>query len=184
MARYYVGIIGAPCAGKSLTTAEIYARCKLLGIKTGHVKEYIAELFNQGWNMESVADQLLIYHEQLHREENFPEETEVVITDSPVLLSYFYGLLNAKHTVHDEVILSKLYSLFLSNLDRYDLLVLLERAHEYENDGTRQQSECEANQIHTYLMHMLDMHGVKYEVVPSINAADTIIKTITENVLA
>lgn len=183
MDKYRIGLIGAPCSGKSTTAAEVFARCKIQGIPAGHVKEYIAELFARGWNFETVSDQMFIYDEQKRREDDFPDHIKVVVTDSPVLLTYFYGVINAKNTLHDRLVLCKLYEYFLSNVSRYNLLVFLERTHDYEIDGVREQNECEANEIHMYLMNLLNIHGIKYKVLPCNTAVDTIMEIIENEVL-
>lgn len=159
---FRVGFVAGPGCGKTTTAADVFVQCKRCGIPVAYVSEYAREVIDSGWKIKSIAEQLLILKEQRKREDIIPEEVAVMVTDSPTFLTYFYALWCCQNPAEDSITLTSLYEEFLADINRYDLLVFLNRTKEYVADGTRIQSERESDAISVQLKALLDMHKVHY----------------------
>ena len=176
-----IGIIGSPGSGKSTCAAGVYSKLKLNGFSIELVQEAARHQINMGWEYKLPSDQFRILMHQRRYEDSIPESTDIIISDSPVLLTLFYALWNTNDPENYTFTLSDLYFEFLKELKRYDLLVFLNRTKEYINDGTRIQSEVESNEISRLIKALLDLHHVKYLEMPgNENTTDYIVNWIRD----
>jgi nicotinamide riboside kinase len=162
-----IGVIGSFSSGKSTAAAKAYAILKEQHIDVALVTEFTRDIFGTGWNCESISDEFFIYYEQKRREDYSAELYDVMITDSPVLLPYVYGLMFSTRSHHDNIVIKKLYETFVDNLNRYDCLIFIERDHPYVNDGIRKGSEECAEEIAMRIKSMLHQHNVSYLTIKS-----------------
>lgn len=80
-------------AGKSGMAAWLFSMLKTYGVRCGYVKELVEEWAWQGRRPRSF-DQVFLLATQLHREDELLYGgCEVVVTDSPLLLSCSYGMM-------------------------------------------------------------------------------------------
>jgi nicotinamide riboside kinase len=179
-----VGIIGGPGAGKTTTVAGVFSKIKRANINAALVQEFARDEINRGWTQKSLGDQFRILMKQREREDIIPPQVAVKITDSPALLSYYYGIVSFDARERSDVMtLPDLYYEFLTDLHRYDLLILLKRTKPYQNDGTRAQTEAESDQTYEDLKVLLRLHGVEYvEIDGDDDAIDTIYGLIMEEI--
>ena len=88
-----VNLYGGPGAGKTTAAWELAAELKRQGVVTEYVPEYAKELVWDG-RLDlldgSAEHQRAILREQQRRIERLVGKVEVIVTDSPVLLSVFY----------------------------------------------------------------------------------------------
>lgn len=88
-----VNLYGGPGAGKTTAAWELAAELKKQGVVTEYVPEYAKELVWDG-RLDlldgSAEHQRAILKEQHRRIERLVGKVEVIVTDSPVLLSVFY----------------------------------------------------------------------------------------------
>ena len=99
-----VNLFAGPGAGKSTMMAEVYAGLKRRGVDAEMAPEFARELVRSGRPKE-LACQPFVFGEQLRRIQRLvDDDVEVVVTDSPLLLSLAYGpgqgLLNAVEGAH------------------------------------------------------------------------------------
>lgn len=158
-----IGLVGAPSAGKSSAAADVFVHCKRSGVTVELVSEVAREEINKGWKIKSIAEQVIINQKQREREDIIPDEIDVMITDSPAFLTYYYALWNTTSASEENMIMPWLYSEFLKDITRYDKIYYLNRVKPYVKDGTRVQSEEESDQIGTHLKTLLEMHHVEFE---------------------
>ncbi len=88
-----VNLYAGPGAGKTTCAWEIASRLKKENINTEYVSEYAKELVWEGNNQlldGSYKNQLHLFTEQNWRLERLVGKVEVVVTDSPILLSLIY----------------------------------------------------------------------------------------------
>ncbi len=156
-----IGVCGAPSAGKSTVSASVFTSCKKVGIKTELIQEFARIQLNKGWKINSISEQFIINKNQREMEDIVPDAIDVLITDSPAFLTFFYALWNVKST-DDNFILSEMYKQFLEDLNRYDKIIFLNRVKPYVKDGTRIQTEEESDEISRQLKTLLDIHKVNY----------------------
>jgi hypothetical protein len=84
-----VNFTGPPSAGKSTLAAGVFRELKALSMDVELVIEYTKELHRRQdyWTL---SDELLVFSEKYRRIKQF-ENVDVVVTDSPLYCSLFYG---------------------------------------------------------------------------------------------
>lgn len=87
-----INFFGGPGAGKSSIAAGLFYRMKQLGINVELVTEYFKELVWEN-TANNTTDYLYVLASQNRRLERLRDKVDYVITDSPLLLSGYYGLL-------------------------------------------------------------------------------------------
>ena len=157
-----IALVAGPGSGKSTSAADVFVHCKRSGITVELIQEVAREEINKGWSIKSIAEQFIINRKQREREDIIPSEIDVMITDSPTFLTYYYALWNTEYPSDETLIMSELYIDFLKDITRYDKIVFLNRVKQYVKDGTRSQTEEESNEIGIHLKALLDMHHVNY----------------------
>jgi len=85
-----LNLFGGPGAGKSTTSAEVFALMKREGLRVELVTEYAKDLT---WEARSGAleNQLYILAKQDHRLRRLTGQVDWIVTDSPLLLSLAYA---------------------------------------------------------------------------------------------
>lgn len=85
-----VNLYGAPGAGKSTGAAYIFSQLKLRGINAELVTEFAKD---KVWEESKAVfqNQAYIFGKQYFRISRVQDKVDVVITDSPILLSAFYN---------------------------------------------------------------------------------------------
>lgn len=179
---YHVGVMGPPCSGKSTLAAECFAELKKKGFHATLALEFVRDGFHRGLKVEDTAHQMLVYDEQRRRETQFDGVSDVTITDSPLFLTYLYGLIvyGGSHT--DRMSLTNLYDKFLKNINFYDLVVVLEPVYAYHDDGgIRTQTQEEAVQIFEDMKTLLRIHKIPHKIFKSYDEAkDHIVNEVVQ----
>lgn len=134
-----VNFFGGPGVGKSSISAGLFFRLKQRGINCELINEYAkGKVWEESYRV--LDNQLYVLAKQYHRQFILKGKVDVMITDSPILLSLFYG--------RD---LSPSFGSLVKDLfaEYENLNFFIERGegHVYQNVG-RLQNEEEADQIH------------------------------------
>lgn len=146
-----INLFGAPGAGKSTGAARIFAELKMAGVNAELVTEYAKD---RVWEEDdiSLGDQIYVFGKQEHRINRLRGKVDVVITDSPILLSGFYN--------NDEDISDELEALIDRVFKSYqNINIFIDRAKPYNPTGrlqTEKESDAMVDKINTYL----EKHGV------------------------
>jgi hypothetical protein len=85
-----VNCLGGPGVGKSVLAAELFIKMKKLGVCCELVTEYPKELVWEE-NHRAIRDQLYVFATQAYRQELLRDKVDVIVTDSPLLLSCIYN---------------------------------------------------------------------------------------------
>ncbi len=150
-----VNLFAGPGAGKTTCAWEIASELKKKGIETEYVSEYAKELV---WDNRldlldgSLEHQKILYSEQLRRVQRLIGKVEVVVTDSPPLLSLMY--LKEKAPEFERTVLSD----FAKNRN-FNLFI--NRSKEYQQTG-RIQNAQESKEIDRKIIDFLDSNHIYY----------------------
>jgi hypothetical protein len=153
-----VNLYGAPGAGKSTTRAGAFHRLKLYGVNVEEVTEYAKDLTWEGREY-ALSNQVYVFAKQLKRMDMLMGKVDVVITDSPLLLSCFYGRLDLPDCFFEMV------KWFADHPFRMDYFI--ERVKPYNPVG-RNQTEEQSDKMSRHIMEML----LDYDVYPTILKGD------------
>ncbi len=157
MEALIVNLYGGPGTGKSSTAAGLFSELKWRGHTTEMALEFAKD---KVWEHSTavLGNQIYIFGKQHHRIWRLRDQVEVVVTDSPLLMSLVYGAENTSQKFH-ELVLYEHWQ--LRNLN-----IFLNRLKSYDPKG-RLQTEAEAKDIDRQIMHMLEAIGESYAVYPA-----------------
>lgn len=135
-----VNLFGAPGSGKSTGAAYIFAQLKLAGVNAELVQEFAKDKVYEE-SAKVFQNQVYILGKQSFRLSRLEGAVDVVVVDSPVLLSCYYH--KAKNSVSQEHFNAVVQDIH-RNYDNMNFFV--ERAKPYSGAG-RFQNESEANKV-------------------------------------
>lgn len=146
-----VNLFGAPGAGKSTGAAYIFSKLKMAGINAELVTEFAKDKVWEG-SKAVFQNQAYIFGKQYFRISRVQDKVDVVITDSPILLSSFYS--------NDDVLGEEFDALTLKVFNSYDSMnVFINRTKPYNATG-RFQTEKESDKLSDDLLAFLKTRGI------------------------
>lgn len=148
-----VNLFGEPSAGKSTAAMDITARLKRKGINAEYVSEFAKDkLYEQ--NSEVFKHQEYILGKQSFKMGRVRDKVQVIVVDSPLILSIIYNQNKYLGTAFEQVVIDTFNSYNNKNY-------LLIRNHNYEVSG-RFQNEREANAVREQLILELTKLNIPY----------------------
>lgn len=133
--------------------AALFADLKKHGFNAELVTEYAKD---KVWehNDTVFSNQVYILGKQSYRVSRVAGQVDVIITDSPILLSAIYNL--------DPEIQDELEALTVKMFNQYhNLNIVLKRTFPYQKEG-RMHSEEQSVEIHNKIVSCLDKNGIEY----------------------
>lgn len=166
-----VNLFAGPGVGKSTIASGIFSELKWAGVDCEYVHEFAKWLVWQD-HQSPLACQPFIYGTQLWMNECLQGKVEVLVTDSPVLLSLIYDKDNCDAWKHSVVKRFK---------KKNHMNFYLQRMKPYNPNG-RNQNEDEARQLDFDIHNMLMDYGIPFELIPgSRQGQETAIRRILEH---
>lgn len=159
-----VNLLGGPGVGKSSIRAGIFHDLKFKGVDCEEALEYAKDLTWQKSQF-TLRNQIKVFGEQHDRLFRLLEQVEVIITDSPLLLTPIYD--NRKSNLLIELAMEEYNSM-------WNYTVFLERVKPYNPNG-RNQNEEEAKNIDKKILSFLINRGIAFETVSGNSEAKTYI---------
>lgn len=127
-----INIFGSPGSGKSTFALFLTGELKMRGLDCEYSPEYIKYLIAKG---NCNFDQLDILHNQYHQILAYYNNSNIVVTDSPLLLSTIYG----KNYKHQKELFS-LAKAFNSDFESINILIEPPKDREKYKDSLRLQN--------------------------------------------
>lgn len=160
-------LYGGPGSGKSTTCAGLFYYLKQKGYNCEMNREYIKEWV---WENREVkhGDQTYFFAKQARKERLYMEAgVEFIITDSPLILTHFYGSKYDKfeQQSNTSLIMLKNHHQICKSYGYSVEHFLLQRIKPYKTEG-RFQTEIEAKQFDIEIADTLKQNLIKYKEVP------------------
>lgn len=169
-----INLYGAPGAGKSTGAAYVFSKLKMNGINAELVTEFAKD---KVWeeSKEVFKNQAYIFGKQYFRISRCEDKVDVIVTDSPLLLSIIYN--NSK-------VLGEDFNKVVRNVSNSykSLNYFINRVKEYNPEG-RFQTEEESNELSEDIRDFLLKNDVDfYEVDGETKGYDEIVKDVLERI--
>ena len=157
-----LNLYGGPGTGKSTTAAGVFSELKHRGVNCELVQEYAKD---KAWEFDGhvgPTPKILLAQEYVFAKQHFrmrrcASSVDLIITDSPLLLSMIY--------TPDDFELPSLNKVVREAYDMYDNVnVFLRRTKQYNPSG-RFQTEQQAQELDIRIRDLLGEHSVPYDVV-------------------
>ena len=165
-----VNLYAGPGAGKTTCAWLVAGELKKLGVVTEYVPEYAKELVWDGRTDlldGSYKNQTAVLEEQNRRIERLRGKVDVIVTDSPLLMSSMYAKENVEQF---EQLAFSMYN----RCDNFNLFIT--RGNGFEQEG-RIHSLQESKKIDEEIKGFLDEHGVYYGTYEH-NTLDVVVRNI------
>ena len=167
-----VNLFGEPGAGKSTAAAYIFSKLKMAGISADYVTEFAKDKVWEN-NEEVFKHQTYLFGKQHYKIARVCGKVDVIITDSPILLSAVYNTDPCLGEQFNDLV-ARVFKSY-SNLN-----ILLYRTHPYEDNG-RNESETEARKVREVLIATMKKYGITYDSCSSIiESYDILIESILD----
>jgi hypothetical protein len=154
-----INLFGGPGSGKSTLAAGIFSEMKSLGISTELVGEYVKKWAWQGRPVRPI-DQIYILGKQAQAEASLYGKVDFIVTDSPILLSGAYAMLQPDGKC-DYVSDAALGFVRAHSDEVKHINLFLRRNKPYDTRG-RYESESEAQQRDLHIRNYLNTWGIPY----------------------
>jgi nicotinamide riboside kinase len=166
-----VNLVSAPCAGKSTLASKLFYKLKTLGYSVEMIMEFAKELYYEDNKL--IESQIQVFSEQLRRQRRVQGKVDILITDSPLLLSIIY---NREPNPYFEDMIAWEFKSF------DNLVYFLERGDIPYQQAGRFQNESEARELDNKIIRLMETLSVPYTKVISKKAATTILSDIETKV--
>ena len=167
-----INLFGSPGTGKSTGAAYIFSQLKMRGVNAELVTEFAKD---KVWEESKAVfnNQAYIFGKQYFRISRCADKVDVIITDSPLLLSLVYN--------NDPVLGEDFNNVVRKVANSYDCRnFFLVRTKKYNPIG-RFQTEEESNKIADEIHELLDKEGIDYiTTTGDINGYNVIVNEIME----
>ena len=150
-----VNLFGAPGAGKSTGAAYIFSQLKMVGINAELVTEFAKD---KVWEESKAVfnNQAYIFGKQYFRISRCADKVDVIITDSPLLLSLVYN--------NDPVLGEEFNKVVRKVMDSYNCKnYYITRTKPYNPIG-RFQNEQESNEIADDILNLLNSENINFTI--------------------
>lgn len=171
-----VNAFGGPGVGKTTMCWEIASELKKKGIITEYVSEYAKELvYEERWDIldDSMKNQKVILEEQKRRLDRLVGKVQVIVTDSPLLLSITYA--NDATDEYKEDILRQ-----FNEYDNINFVIVRNRRREFQQSGRKQNFE-ESKEKDIQITQLLEDNEIVYQTYYQKNIKD-VVNLIMQNV--
>jgi len=158
-----INLLGGPGCGKSTTAAGLFCMLKKKGYLCELVTEFAKDKVWEG-SLNTLSDQIYVFGKQQHKMFRLKDKVDIIITDSPLLLSIVY---DAQHSDALKAVVTEVFN----DYDNY--VFMLKRDIVYKADG-RTQTRDEAEDIDAKCERLLEELGILHMEVNTSTAIEEI----------
>lgn len=163
-----INLIAGPCAGKSTIAGGIFYRLKAHGVDCEMALEYAKDrVWEESYS--TMNDQIYMFGKQYHRIWRLNHKVQVIISDSPLILSAYYSKLKSKYFENFVIEQFKTFN---------NITYFIDRDTEYNPNGRVHTIE-QAKDADKKLKDILEKYNIEYSSVKTTEALDI----ITEHIL-
>ena len=149
-----INLFGAPGAGKSTGAAYIFSKLKMLSVNAELVTEFAKDKVWEN-NTEVLSNQTYVFGKQHFRISRCADKVDVIVTDSPLLLSALYNNSDLLGEEFNDLV-AKIFKSYNS------VNYFIERDKPYNPNG-RLQTEKESDYLAEKIKDMLARYNIQYE---------------------
>lgn len=159
-----INLMGVTGSCKSTVASGIFYELKKQGINCELALEFAKD---KVWEeaFRTMDDQIYIFAKQYHKLWRLRDKVDVIITDSPLLVSMYYNKTPSKY----------FDSLVFEQFNQFDnMTYFIKRGEHYQQEG-RIQTEDESKQIDIEMMNILNKYEIDYTEVDRAKAVNNIV---------
>jgi hypothetical protein len=145
--------MGGPGVGKSTTATHVFSLLKMSGVNCEYVSEFAKDL-TWSESAKTLGFQPYVFGEQAWRIERLIGKVDVIVTDSPLLLSSIYAAENLPQCFHDFVLWTH---------NRYDNINFYITRTKLYNPVGRNQTEEQAIDIDEKMIEFMTRTGIGFK---------------------
>lgn len=162
-----INLIGGPGSGKSTCASGIFYQLKKLGINCELALEFAKD---KVWeeSIKILDDQLYVFGKQYHKLFRLNGKVDVIITDSPLLISILYNKTPSEY--FDKLVVEQYHTF-------NNLLFFINRAENYQTEG-RLQTKEESEGLDNIIKEILQDNNIPYDEIACENAVEHIVNVV------
>lgn len=173
-------LYGGPGSGKSTTAAGLFYEAKRSGLNCELNREYVKDWVWEDRKIQP-GDQTYYFAKQARKERIYMQKgLDLIITDSPLILTHYYGMLfdPFEQTSNTSLVMLKHHHEICKYYGYKVEHFVINRTKEYNSAG-RLQTKEEAIEIDKGILNLLNVMDIKYDVVDYEDAPKTILEQLT-----
>ena len=166
-----INLIGGPGSGKSTTASGIFYTLKKMGINCEMALEFAKDkVWEESYKI--LDDQFYIFGKQYHKLFRLNGKVDVIVTDSPLIISMLYNKTPSKY--FNDFVLEQ-FNTF------YNLTFYLNRPESYQEEG-RMQTKEESEVLDAVIKYILHKNDFYFHEISCENAVDVIVEMVKERI--
>lgn len=162
-----INLIGGPGSGKSTCASGIFYELKKLGINCELSLEFVKDkVWEESYKV--LDDQLYVFGKQYHKLFRLKDKVDVIITDSPLLISIHYNKISSQH--FNNLVVEQYHTF-------NNLMYFINRSETYQSEG-RLQTKEESEMIDRDIKTILETYNIDYTEISCEDAVKYIVNEV------
>jgi nicotinamide riboside kinase len=161
-----VALVGAPACGKTTLSLNLVTQLKVRNKNAKYILEYPRDYIERFGHPTHVSEQMLIFLSWNRLLENALHiQYDYLICDSPVFISYVYGLFKADtSSAKDRLWITELLDMALESIQMYDKIFYIKPGKPFPIKDNLRHSNAEIQRnIDNNIRGFLNLYKVPYE---------------------
>ena len=171
-----ISLVGAPAAGKTTLSLNLVTQLKIRNKNAKYIIEYPRDYIERYGHPKHISEQLLIFHSWKRLLTDALEiEYDYLICDSPIFISYIYGVINADTSnKKDRRWIQELQELCLADIHTYDKIYYIKPGKKFPlKDNLRLSNEDTQKMLDESIYGFLRLYKVPFTTIVNKNVEDS-----------